>query len=38
VSAGAGQPQAWVFTLAMLAGMAVHQLSANPPRRRTARG
>lgn len=38
VSAGAGQPQAWVFTLAMVAGMAVHQLSAAPVRRRPARG
>jgi uncharacterized membrane protein YedE/YeeE len=38
VSAGAGQLQAWVFTLAMLAGMAVHVLSANPLRRRVARG
>ena len=31
VSAGAGQWQAWVFTLAMLAGMWVHELSAQGP-------
>ena len=36
VSAGAGHWQAWVFVIAMLAGMAVHQLSAMPPRRRHA--
>lgn len=38
VSAGAGQQQAWVFMLAMLAGMAVHELSANPRRRGAAGG
>lgn len=31
VSVGAGQWQAWVFTLAMLAGMWVHELSAQGP-------
>ena len=31
VSAGAGQWQAWVFTVAMLAGMWVHELSAQGP-------
>ena len=38
VSAGAGQVQALVFTLAMLAGMAVHELSANPVGGRVHRG
>ena len=38
VSAGAGQVQAWVFTIAMLAGMAIHELSATPLWRRAARG
>ena len=33
VSAGAGHPQAWVFVLAMLAGMAAYELSAAPLRR-----
>jgi uncharacterized membrane protein YedE/YeeE len=36
VSAGAGHVQAWVFTIAMLAGMAVHELSAAPLRRPAA--
>ncbi len=31
VAAGAGHWQAWVFTLAMLAGMWVHELSAQGP-------
>ncbi len=30
-AAGAGHWQAWVFTVAMLAGMWVHELSAQPP-------
>ena len=38
VSAGAGHVQALVFTLAMLAGMAVHELSANPVGGRAHRG
>ena len=33
VSVGAGHWQAMVFTVAMLAGMAVHELSARPARR-----
>ncbi len=33
VSAGAGHAQAWVFVLAMLAGMAAYELSAAPLRR-----
>ncbi|MEO7391211.1 MAG: YeeE/YedE family protein [Ramlibacter sp.] len=28
VAAGAGHPQAWVFTLAMIAGMALHEMSS----------
>ncbi len=31
VAAGAGHWEAWVFTAAMLAGMWVHELSAQPP-------
>ena len=31
VAAGAGHPQALVFTLAMIAGMAVYELSSRPP-------
>ena len=33
VSAGAGLWQAWLFTAAMLAGMGLHELSAQPVRR-----
>jgi len=36
VSAGAGHVQAMVFVIAMLAGMAVHELSAQRPRRAEA--
>ena len=32
VSAGAGHWQAWLFTAAMLAGMGLHELSAQPAR------
>lgn len=35
VSAGAGHWQAWLFTAAMLAGMGLHELSAQPAQRIT---
>jgi uncharacterized membrane protein YedE/YeeE len=38
VAAGAGHAQAWVFVIAMLAGMAVHELSATPLQRPPVRG